>query len=189
MAQSWAFATAARCTMKSAWFRLARRMGRWSTAWRRSAKQHNLDVEEFDAQELTARFPGFRAAENTSAIFERRAGYLDVETCVVAHAEQARRLMAELLTGITVHGCARRRKKLNGRHRSRRIPCPTAGSRPRGRAPQVLGALPLRLVVRRKPQYWFPAGPDYQAGMAARHFCSRLRRASITACRKSTPGD
>jgi monomeric sarcosine oxidase len=135
---------------------------------RRSAQQHALDVEEFDPRELSARFPGFRAAENSSAIFERRAGYLDVEACVVAHVEEAQRLGAELLTGLTVHGWRDAGELLavdtdQGEFLARRLVLA-----PGAWASQVLGTLPLRLVVRRKPQYWYPAGADYQAD----HGCS-----------------
>jgi monomeric sarcosine oxidase len=137
---------------------------------RRSAKQYAIDVEEFDARKLTARFPGFRAAENTSAIFERQAGYLDVEACVVAHAEQAQQLGAELLAGVTVHRWRGVENNLTVETDHGEFQAARLVLAPGAWAPQVLGPLPLRLVVRRKPQYWYPAGPDYQAAQGCPAF-------------------
>src|SRR5262249_44033170 len=41
---------------------------------------------------------------NWEAVFESRAGYLDVEDCVLAHLGEAQKLGAELRTGIEVRG-------------------------------------------------------------------------------------
>jgi sarcosine oxidase len=130
---------------------------------RRSALEHGLEIEELDAAEIARRFPGFRAADHWTGLFERRAGYLEVEACVVAHAEEAVRLGAELRTGLTVHGWKSGKNGITVTtdagdfHAERLILTPGPW------APQLLADLSLPLTVRRKHQFWYPAGPAYQA--------------------------
>ncbi len=69
-----------------------------------SARQHQLPVEILDADELEARYPGFKRPAGYTAIFERDAGYLLVEECVCRHAEEAEKLGAELRSDETVVG-------------------------------------------------------------------------------------
>ncbi|HKD37737.1 MAG TPA: FAD-dependent oxidoreductase, partial [Pirellulales bacterium] len=69
-----------------------------------SARRYRLQVDELSGQEIHERFPGFRADDGWRGLFERRAGYLDVEACVVAHIEEAVKLGAELQTGVEGHG-------------------------------------------------------------------------------------
>jgi len=130
---------------------------------RRSAKEHGLEIEELDAAEIARRFPGFRADNDWTGIFERRAGYLEVENCVVAHVEEALRLGAELRTGLAVHGWQSGKHGImvatdaGDFHTERLILTPGPW------APQLLADLSLPLIVRRKHQFWYPAGPAYQA--------------------------
>src|SRR5689334_12273214 len=63
---------------------------------RRAAGQHGLPVESLTADELRRRFPAFRFGDDVSAVLERDAGFLYVEECVRAHADEARRLGADL---------------------------------------------------------------------------------------------
>ena len=62
----------------------------------RSAAQHKLQLEQFSAQEVALHWPGYRLPDNFCGLLERRAGYLMVEDCVIAHAEIAQRSGAEL---------------------------------------------------------------------------------------------
>jgi sarcosine oxidase len=130
---------------------------------RASARRHRLDVEELNAQQIVERFPGFRANDEWSGLFERRAGYLDVEACVVAHAEEAVKLGAELRTGVEVQGWTPEPGAIEvitsaGRFQAERL-IVTAGPW----APQLLQNLGIQLEVRRKPQYWYPADEVYRA--------------------------
>ena len=68
----------------------------------RSARQHQLDVESFTADEVGRRFPGFVAAPDCAAVLETGAGFLYVERCVLAHLAEARRHGAELRSDVTV---------------------------------------------------------------------------------------
>jgi sarcosine oxidase len=61
-----------------------------------SARMHGLEVERLTASEVMRRWPGFRATEEMAGAYERRAGYLKVETCVLAHVAEAVAAGAEL---------------------------------------------------------------------------------------------
>jgi sarcosine oxidase len=67
-----------------------------------AARLHNLQVDQLTGKEAATLFPAFSIHPSWQAVFERRAGYLDVQDCVVAHADQAQKLGAELRTGVTV---------------------------------------------------------------------------------------
>jgi sarcosine oxidase len=124
-----------------------------------SAREHNLDVEELSAADLQARFPGFRVPEPLAALFERRAGYLLVEDCVLAHAEYAVKMGAELRTEESVQSwsCEGGRVRVET-DRSTVIAnslIVTAGAWAAG----VLGDLEIPFQVVRKPLYWYAAPP------------------------------
>ncbi len=130
---------------------------------RQSARQHRLDVEELNARQIAERFPGFRADDEWTGLFERRAGYLDVEQCVVAHAEEAVKLGAELRAGIEARSWNAGASAIAvstdaGDFQAARLVI-AAGSW----APQLLRELSIPLVVRRKPQFWYPADAAYRA--------------------------
>ncbi len=63
---------------------------------RRAAERHGLPVEPLTADDLRRRFPAFRFGDDVTAVLERDAGFLYVEECVRAHADEARRLGADL---------------------------------------------------------------------------------------------
>ena len=120
-----------------------------------SARRHSLEVELLDPREAERRFPGFRIPEGMAAVFERRAGYLRVEDCVRAHAEEAVRLGARLVTGETVlrwrvDGAGVAVETDRGTHRAARL-IVTAGAWAGG----LLADLGVRLEVRRKTLLWY----------------------------------
>src|SRR3990172_2595254 len=120
-----------------------------------SARRHSLEVESLDPREAERRFPGFRIPEGMAAVFERRAGYLRVEDCVRAHAEEAVRLGARLVTGETVlrwrvDGAGVVVETDRGTHRAARL-IVTAGAWAGG----LLADLGVRLEVRRKTLLWY----------------------------------
>lgn len=65
----------------------------------KSAALHGLDIERVGSSEAARRFPGFVVPEHFEAVFERRAGFLLVEQCVLAHLSAAQRAGAELAIG------------------------------------------------------------------------------------------
>jgi sarcosine oxidase len=129
-----------------------------------SARQHGLPVEELSAAEVMRRWPGFRVPPEMVGVYERRAGYLEVEQCVLAHAQEAVRRGAELRTGETICGWRAVAGGFavetdRGAYQAARLAI-TAGPW----ASDLLADLGLKLVVRRKPQYWFvPQGDAYRA--------------------------
>jgi monomeric sarcosine oxidase len=69
-----------------------------------SARQHGLDIEELSEEQVAARFPGLRVPPPLVALFERQAGYLDVEDCVREAAREAVEHGAQLQLGENIRG-------------------------------------------------------------------------------------
>jgi sarcosine oxidase len=119
-----------------------------------SARAHGLELETISRAEMSRRFPGFNFPEPLQAVLERSAGYLLVERCVVAHAEEAVRLGARLQIGETVkswrvdQGIATVETDRD-RYRAECL-IVAAGAW----ASDLLGDLGIALQVRRKPLYW-----------------------------------
>src|SRR5215472_14950325 len=61
---------------------------------KRAARQHQLEIEELSRSEVRKRFPAFRIPDDYEAVFEPRAGYLEVDNCVRAHSNAAQKLGA-----------------------------------------------------------------------------------------------
>jgi sarcosine oxidase len=120
-----------------------------------SAKEHNLEVEEFDHKEARKRYPAFRVPATDAFVFEKHAGYLAVEACVKAHAELAVEAGATLLSAaVTSWEPVADGVEVvtdQGRFRARRLIIT-----PGAWAPTLLGDLSLPLQVLRKPLFWFP---------------------------------
>jgi sarcosine oxidase len=122
-----------------------------------AARQHGLKVESLAAGEIPRRFPGFRVPEASVGVFEPAAGYLKVERCVLAHIAAARQHGAEFQFGVTARefrgeGCSVRVVTDQGEFSAAKL-IVTAGPW----APQLLANLGVRLFIRRKHLYWFPA--------------------------------
>jgi sarcosine oxidase len=128
-----------------------------------SAAQHRLAVERLSAAELRARYPSLAPGPDDVAVLEPGAGYLLVERCVAAHLEVARRRGVRLELGRTVTGW---RPDGDG------VVVATDGGEHRAGALAICGGpwasslvadLGLPLEVRRKPLFWFAAGPALHA--------------------------
>ncbi|MGN6368309.1 MAG: N-methyl-L-tryptophan oxidase [Phycisphaerae bacterium] len=63
-----------------------------------SAKQHHIPHELLSANAIKRRFPQFQLRKEFVALYERHAGFLQVEKAVLAHANAARRHGADLHT-------------------------------------------------------------------------------------------
>jgi sarcosine oxidase len=57
----------------------------------RSSQQYGIPLESYTREEAVKRFPFFTPPENSRAVFEPDAGYLEVENCVAAHIQLAQR--------------------------------------------------------------------------------------------------
>jgi len=126
----------------------------------RSAREHGLAVEELSRADTQRRFPGFKLAEGMSVVFERTAGYLRVESCVRAHAEEATRAGAQIIVGEAARSWRRAGSGVEvvtdrGAHTAGALVlCPGAW------APSLLTGLGVPLEVRRKPVAWFQTSSD-----------------------------
>ena len=61
-----------------------------------SCLEHGLEHEVLTAEELSARFPGYRLPPGTTAVLQPEGGFLLPERCIVAHASLAQAAGAEL---------------------------------------------------------------------------------------------
>jgi sarcosine oxidase len=121
----------------------------------RAVAEHGLPIESLTAAELRRRFPPFRFGDDVAAVLERDAGFLYVEECVRAYADEARRLGADLRAdeavvswAPTAGGVAVR--TANDVYAADRLVI-TAGAW----AGRVLAGLGLPLTVLRKVLLWF----------------------------------
>lgn len=126
-----------------------------------SARIHGLAVEMLAAAAAERRWPAFRIPHDWQVVFEPRGGYLFVEDCVRAHAEQAVACGADLRAGVTVHGWRSAGRDIvvdtdaGGFAAARLVLCPGAW------ASDLLQLPWLPFVVLRKSLFWY--GPPAAA--------------------------
>ena len=92
---------------------------------RQSAARHGLPVEALDADDLRRRFPAFCFSDEYVGLLEHSAGFLYVDDCVRAYADEARKLGAVVRdneTGDFLEGGGRRRRGGNDGRAIRRGP-------------------------------------------------------------------
>ena len=63
---------------------------------KRSAKEHDLELEVLDPAEIRSRWPQFQPRDNMIGAFDSRSGALFPEKCVAAHLNQAEKEGADL---------------------------------------------------------------------------------------------
>ncbi len=128
-----------------------------------AARLHNLEVEKLSGAEIEKRYAGLRVPAPMVGVFEARAGFLRVETCVMAYADEAVKHSASLQTGETVLKWSADGEGLTvdtdrGRYRTGRLVV-TAGAW----APKLLSSLGVHFRVLRKPLLWYRTQtPDYR---------------------------
>jgi len=121
-----------------------------------SARRHGLQVEHLTAQEATSRFPGFQVSSIWEAVFEKHAGYLDVEDCVLAHHAEARKLGAHVLTDRTATGWRADGDAVVVHTRTSEFRAAKLVIAAGPWADSFLGELGIKLEVRRQPVFWYP---------------------------------
>ncbi|HEY2761829.1 MAG TPA: N-methyl-L-tryptophan oxidase [Pirellulales bacterium] len=125
-----------------------------------AARSHGLAVDHLTAQQPQRCFSAFHVPSGWEAVFEQRAGYLDVEDCVLAHLVEAQKLEAELRTGVIVqswqaNGDSVTVETNQGTFQAAKLVI-SAGSW----ADSFLNHLDFGLKIRRKEVFWFPIGDD-----------------------------
>ncbi len=121
----------------------------------RSAREHNLEVEEISVDEVHRRWPQLAAACQMQAVIEANAGYLKVEACVAAHLRLADQAGATLVHETPVvqwqadgDGVVVSTPRDN--YRAARL-IVAAGAW----TTQILSEIGVPLQVLRKHQYWY----------------------------------
>jgi len=127
----------------------------------RSAHEHDLAVEELTASEVEYRFPGLRVPAPLTAVFERCAGYLKVEACVLAYVQEASKLGAEVCSGEAVLGWQADGSGVIVTTDKARYATARLIITPGAWAADLLGDLGVRFTVRRKSLFWYEAPPVY----------------------------
>ncbi len=139
-----------------------------------SARRHGLDVEELSEEQIAARFSGLRVPPPLVAVFERQAGYLDVEDCVREAARQAVEQGAVVQIGESVRawkadGSGVLVETDRGTYRATSL-IVSAGAW----AGTLLADLGIRFEVVRKSLYWYSApSSSIRRPSAFRAFCTR----------------
>ncbi|MEZ4362327.1 MAG: N-methyl-L-tryptophan oxidase [Kofleriaceae bacterium] len=132
-----------------------------------TARQAHIPLEELDAAAARARFPAVAVPDGVRCLFEPSAGFLEVERCVAAHLELARRDGAELRAHEPV---ARWRATAGGVEVETSRGMYQAGALVIAAGPwsaRVLAELGLPLTVHRVMQLWFPASDAMTAERGA----------------------
>jgi monomeric sarcosine oxidase len=141
-----------------------------------AARQHHLDIELWAAEAAHRRFPAFVIPDGMEAVFERRAGYLEVEAAIKAHVEAARRCGAELELAEVLSWSAAR----DGVHIQLAAHTIAADQLVIAAGPwsgRVLGALGTPLEVLRKPVVWFEIDePKWNVSAGCPAFLYQLAR-------------
>src|SRR3954468_4708101 len=137
----------------------------------KAAQQHGLAVEELSPDRSQARFPGFRVPFGMVGVFEKVAGYLHVERCVLAHLSAAKKHGTELKTGVAVQSWEADDQRATvttdqGVFTADKLVI-TAGAW----APQLLADLGIKMTVRRKHLHWLECdNPVYRGPQAPTFF-------------------
>ncbi len=139
---------------------------------KRAAQEHQLAIEPLTIQDMHRRFPGFVADEKMEALFESNAGFLEAESSVRAHVEQAVAHGATILTGQVVQNwsadsCGVVVTTTEARYSAEMLViCGGAWST------RLLAELGLPLQVRRKVVFWYgPRNNVYSREQGCPVFC------------------
>ncbi|MGE4096094.1 MAG: N-methyl-L-tryptophan oxidase [Candidatus Binatia bacterium] len=128
----------------------------------RSAREHNLKVEQLSPSEVRNRFPGFTITEPMQAVFEYNAGYLPVEDCVRAYVSEAKKLGATIVNDESVHAWKTDGSGVTVTTDKRTYTAARVIIAPGAWASALLGDLGVSFTVRRKALFWYEAETHYR---------------------------
>jgi sarcosine oxidase len=129
---------------------------------RKSAAIHRLSILDLRAEEVRRQYPALCPPDDFVGLLEKKAGWIDVEHSIVEIFKRARSLGADLRVETEIqewHACPDhvRVRTESGEFAARQLVI-TAGAW----ASQLLRALHLPLVIRRKVLAWFePSVPEH----------------------------
>lgn len=141
---------------------------------RQAAREHGLDLRTLTSIELSTLAPGLRLLPGHEAVLEPEGGWLDVEACVLAHAELARQAGAVIVDHCRVHGWSAGDGGIEveidqGLIRARKLVLTTGAW-----AGPFLAGLGIRLSVHRNVLGWFAADDLWRADRGAPCFAFDL---------------
>jgi sarcosine oxidase len=122
-----------------------------------SARLHDLDIAVLTPRETMERFPGLHVPEGLAAAYEREAGYLEVEACVVEHARLASEAGAELRIGEEMVSWERAGDGVRVRTNRGAYDAGRLVLAPGAWAPAALADLSVRFETVAKILYWYEA--------------------------------
>lgn len=125
-----------------------------------SAKEHRLQHEVLDAQEVMKRVPGLRAMADMIGVVEPRAGVLQPEVAITACLELARKYGATIVTNQRVVGWEANDRGLRVTTELRAYECERLIIAAGAWTSALVPDLGVKLTVERQVQHWFrPAAP------------------------------
>jgi len=124
-----------------------------------AADAHNLVIERLDAASANNRFPGLNLKPDQSAIFDRNAGVLKVEACVITHVKLAQKHGARFKSG-RVSGWENKKGSIHVQVDGETLNCKKLIITPGAWAGTLLPAMAPYLTIRKKPLFWFDEHPD-----------------------------
>lgn len=128
------------------------------------ASRHALPLEELSPEEQRHRFPGFLVPASMPTLFEKTAGYVEAETSVRIHVEQACGHGAEIRIGETVRGWQGERSGVTVQTDRDSYEAERLVIAPGAWANQILRGIGVDFELRRKELFWFEAANrDYEA--------------------------
>lgn len=101
--------------------------------------------------------------ESMTSVFEQQAGYLTVEACVLAYADEAKKLGAEFHSDETVISWKTTGSGIAVTTNRRAYEAARLVITPGTWASDLLGDIEIRFTVLRKSLFWYEAMPIYQA--------------------------
>jgi sarcosine oxidase len=128
----------------------------------RSSREHGLPHEVLPATEMRLRFPQFRIGDETSGIYEERAGLLRTAAAIEAQLSLAERAGADLRFGAQVLGWEATPTGITVRTDEGTIACGSLVLAAGAWTDTLLHGLDLGLWVERVPVFWFEplGGPE-----------------------------
>ncbi len=127
----------------------------------KTAKKHRIEVEELDLAELAKRYPQLKVPEGYMGLWEPGAGYVEVERSVLELTRLAKKAGAEIHERERVEKWSATGKSVSvvtphATYKARRL---VVAAGPWTHS--ILGNVGPNLEIRRVPQFWLKAPPDY----------------------------
>lgn len=147
---------------------------------RLARERYDVPLEEIPRADLQTRFPGFRIPAEFDAVFEPEGGYLEVENCVLAHAERGERAGGVIRSNETVRAWSSNGRTVTVTTERDTYSAASLVITAGAWAGTLLADLRIPLQVVRKPLFWCPVrSGDYAVRSGCPTFYFDLPRGSF----------